>query len=46
MEFHKVMEKEKKLLTSSFYRYSVYSDITIFIPKVLLGGNASKLTLF
>lgn len=40
------MELENKLLTSSFYRYSVHSEITVSIPKILLGGNASKLTLF
>lgn len=46
MEFHKVMEMENKLLTSSFYRCSVYTEITVSIPKILLCGNASKLTLF
>lgn len=46
MEFHKIMEMENKLLTSSFYRYSVYSEITVSIPKIFLGGNASKLTLY
>lgn len=46
MEFHKVMEMENKLLTSSFYRYSVYSEITLSIAKIHPGGNASKLTLF
>lgn len=35
-----------ELLTSSFYTYNVYSEITVSIPKILLGGNASKLTLF
>lgn len=44
--FHRVMEMENKLLTSSFYRYSVYSEITVSIPKILFGGNASKLTFF
>lgn len=44
--FHRVMEMENKLVTSSFYRYSVYSEITVSFLKILLGGNASKLTLF
>lgn len=46
MEFHKLVEMEKEVLTSPFYRYTVYSEITVSIPKILLGGNASKFTLF